>query len=180
MSSPERRKPVARTAAILAAGLAIAAVAGCTVRPLYQAQPGAGLSAPSAIGSQIVVEPVTLRYAQEVRNHLIFLLHGGGKAAADAPYKVSLAVTRRDTTAADSDATNGIMILRVYYTLRDAATNTIVRSGRHSFAAAYDRPRQEFAVARARIDAEDRAARELATILNVVLVQAVEKARAAK
>jgi LPS-assembly lipoprotein len=47
----------------------------CTVRPLYGEASGS-IGAGGGLGS-IAVNPVTSRYAQEVRNHLIFGLNGG-------------------------------------------------------------------------------------------------------
>lgn len=182
MSSPERTKPIRRGTALLLAGLALALAAGCTVRPLYQAEPTTDSSlAPSRAGAQIAVAPVTTRYGQEVRNHLIFLLYGGGKSAEAPRYRLDMTVTRSDTAAAviqaaqEGEPTAGIITLLALYKLTDNDTGSVVASGRRSFAASYDRPRQEFALIRARINAEDRAARELAEVLNLVLIQDVQK-----
>ncbi len=56
------------------------------------------------------------------------------------------------------------------YTLTDSK-GTVVANGNRQFAASYDVPRQEFAALRARIDAENRAARELAELLRLALAQ---------
>ena len=76
------------------------ALSGCQVRPLYATGPAAaGAFAPS---QSISVNEVTSRYAQEVRNHLIFLMNGGAREPAGAAYKLELGVTKRVTTVAGS------------------------------------------------------------------------------
>ena len=72
---PERTAPA--RLALLIGGLALG-VAGCTVRPLYStAAISPGGETTGATLSSISVNPVATRYAQEVRNELIFALQGG-------------------------------------------------------------------------------------------------------
>lgn len=173
----------------LGRGLAAAAVAalvlvsGCTVRPLLAtdtvARPGDPAS-PSirAELSSVAVAPVETRYAQQVRNHLIFLLTGGAAEAAKPRYVLKLKVTRSRTSAAtiqradEEQPTARITTLRADYALSDSS-GKVVAKGKREISAPYDVPRQEYAVYRAEIDAENRAARELAEILRLAVAQAV-------
>ncbi len=133
MSSPDKSGPGAarflRLAALsgLAAGLVLAS--GCTVRPLYSnapLSPGSHTSAQAELAS-IAVKPVTTRYAQQVRNHLIFALNGGAEQTTAPVYSLTLGVTERVESAAvvqvatDQDQpTAGSVILTANYTLTDA------------------------------------------------------------
>ena len=148
------------------------ALAGCQVRPLY----GAGPSGAAALSQPIAVNEVTSRYAQEVRNHLIFLLNGGAGEPAEAAYKLELGVTKRVTTVAsitpatgESRGTAGAVVLASNYTISDAVTGSQVASGSREITASFDRPAQQFAQLRAERDAEDRAARELAEALKLAI-----------
>ena len=51
----------------------------------------------------------------------------------------------------------------------------VVASGRRQITSSYDVPRQEFAAYRARLDAENRAAREVAELLNLAIAQELSK-----
>jgi len=188
MSSPEKSGPGAarflRLAALsgLAAGIVLAS--GCTVRPLYSnapLSPGSHTSAQAELAS-IAVKPVTTRYAQQVRNHLIFALNGGAEQTTAPVYSLALGVTERVESAAvvqvatDQDQpTAGSVILTANYTLTDAKTGNEVARGNRSISAAFDRPPQEFATARAQIDAENRAARELAELLRLSIAENLAK-----
>ena len=99
MSSPERNffsawarlRPAA--ASLLVAGLLGASA--CTVQPLYSDNPVANGAVTGSIASDlstISVKPVTTRVGQEVRNQLIFLLHGGQAEPAKPRYTLVLAV----------------------------------------------------------------------------------------
>lgn len=180
MSSSDRAgaRPAASMAAILAACLALA---GCTARPLY-ADPamaaGAEAGAPARLSS-IGVKPVTTREGQQVRSHLIFLLNGGAEQPAAPRYQVTLVVTAADTAvaavqadaSADIIASAGGLTLTASYLVGDTVTGEQVASGNRSVNASYDRPGQQFADTRARRDAENRAARELAEFVRLSLLQ---------
>jgi LPS-assembly lipoprotein len=153
---------------------ALLGLTGCQVRPLYATGPsGAGAS---VLSRSISVNEVTSRYAQEVRNQLIFLLNGGAGEPAEAIYKVELGVTKRVTTVAvvtprtgESRATAGAVVLGSNYVITDAATGSKVAAGTREISASFDNPRQQFAQLRAERDAEDRAARELAEALKLAI-----------
>jgi LPS-assembly lipoprotein len=174
------------TAAKLAlAGLLLAGAsgAGCTVRPLYAESGAAALSDPQAGAalSTVSVAPVTTRDAQEVRNHLIFLLGGGKGQPATPRYTATLFVSTLSEASAniqistDEEPTAATITMTAVYSLIDTATGQAVRQGRQQILSSYDVPRQEFAVLRAQRDAENRAARELAELLRLAIAQDLVK-----
>ncbi|MET3793301.1 hypothetical protein [Aquamicrobium terrae] len=190
MSLPDTAKPTMKDNAGLgrllagAVLLSAALLSACTVRPLYS-------SAPLAVGGQTVaveelasisVKPVRTRYAQQVRNNLIFgLTHGKGEPATPV-YSLDLGVTELVQSAASIQVTKdqdepsaGIVQLTADYRLTEVATGKVVGSGRRSISSSFDRPKQEFATYRAQIDAENRAARELAEVLRLALAQDLAK-----
>lgn len=150
------------------------ALSGCQVRPLYATGPSAVGGA--ALSQSISVKEVNSRYAQEVRNHLIFLLNGGSGEPASASYKLELGVTKRVATVAaitpatgESRGTAGAVVMASNYSISDAVTGTQVAKGSRQVTASFDAPSQQFARLRAERDAEDRAARELAEALKLAI-----------
>ena len=88
----------------------LALSSACTVRPLYSNAP---LSAGSTVGARaemasIAVKPVKSRYAQQVRNHLIYGLTGGGGEPANPAYSLDLAVSETVESSAVVQVTREI------------------------------------------------------------------------
>lgn len=164
-----------RASALAGALLALSLAAGCSVRPLLATQPG-GQDTVADLSS-VAVEPVDTRYAQEVRNQLIFLFRGGEAQPAAPRYTLALSVARTVTSAvqiqrgSENEPTAGTVTLAGSYRLTDAATGEAVAQGAREVSASFDRSRQEFAVLRAQRDAEDRAARELAELIRLAVAQ---------
>ncbi|SFO44357.1 LPS-assembly lipoprotein [Mesorhizobium sp. NFR06] len=162
---------------------ALALVSACTVRPLYSSQalaPGSQLSASAELAS-ISIKPVNTRYAQQVRNNLIFAFGQGSGEPASPAYTLDLGVTELVESAAivqvqteEDEPTAGTVTLTANYVLRDA-TGTVIAVGKRSIPSSFDRPRQEYAAYRAQIDAENRAARELADLLRLSIAQDLVK-----
>ncbi|WP_378947138.1 LPS assembly lipoprotein LptE [Mesorhizobium sp. ANAO-SY3R2] len=186
MSLPEARKSSAsrRVAAGLALFTSLVLASACTVRPLYSDGPvSAGVETGTATQlASINIKPVNTRYAQEVRNHLIFIFNGGAGQPAAAPYSMDLAVVERNeqllyarVTTRDDEPTAGTMTLTATYVVTDIKTGKEIAKGKRSVSSAYDRPRQEFARWRAERDAENRAARELAEMLQLAIAQDMSK-----
>jgi LPS-assembly lipoprotein len=187
MSLPENSRtsaPAVRRVS-LAAGIALAALASaCTVRPLYSNAP---LSAGSTVSAQaelasIAIKPVNTRYAQQVRNNLIFAFTGGGARTATPAYSLDLRVSESLESAANvqvatdvDQPTAGTVRLTSNYLLTDIKTGAVVARGNRTMSASYDKPQQEFASYRAQLDAENRAARELAALLNLAIAQDLAK-----
>ncbi|KXF76317.1 hypothetical protein ATN84_15660 [Paramesorhizobium deserti] len=169
---------------------ALIAIAGCTVQPLYS-----GGNGTSSIGgtvtpgmreklASIAIDPADTRYAQEVRNKLIFLLSGGAGEPAAPAYRLSLGVASAtsaavrinvgDTTDRTGRPSAGTVRVTSRYVLRDAAGKPVAK-GTRVVSASFDRPRQEFANLRAERDAQDRAAQELAEQIMLAVAQDLSK-----
>jgi LPS-assembly lipoprotein len=188
MSLHENSKPAvtARLRPVLLAGVLVCAAlaSACTVRPLYSNAP---LSPESTVGAtaemaSIAVKPVKTRYAQQVRNNLIFGLTRGGGEPATPAYSLDLDVSELVQSAAtiqvttdQDEPTAGTVTLTAAYKLVEAGTGKVVGAGKRSISSSFDRPAQEFASYRAQIDAENRAARELAELLRLAIGQDLAK-----
>ncbi|MBZ9675485.1 LPS assembly lipoprotein LptE [Mesorhizobium sp. ES1-1] len=184
MSLPDPNKIDARHVLrrIAVAGMigALALASACTVRPLYSnapLSPGARTSANAELAS-IAIKPVKSRYAQQVRNNLIFGFGRGAGEPASPVYSLDLGVTESVESAVlvqvgtdEDEPTAGTVTLTAAYRLADAKTGVVISSGKRSVTSSFDRPRQEFASYRAQIDAENRAARELAEALQLSIAQ---------
>ena len=137
--------------------------ASCVYRPLYGGTDGDALS-------QIWVEDVETRTAQQLRNHLIFLLQGG-RDNRETKYLARLRVvdSYREFAAIKNirDDSAGSVTVSVSYDLIDTENNTRVAGGNRIAIASYDRTLQSFANERARRDAENRAAKEAAEKLKL-------------
>ncbi len=142
------------------------ALGSCTVRPLYS-DGGGNLAATGGVSKQklaaVSVSAPHNRVEQQVRNELIFLLRGGAAEPQNPSYTMDVRVTSSDV--ATEVSTQSTRLLNATYILRDAGSGAEIGRGRRSIASAYDIGGQEFALLRAKRDAEDRAARELAQIL---------------
>jgi LPS-assembly lipoprotein len=183
MSSSDRSlAKLARRAAALFLVLGLPLASACTVQPLYSTPySGKPQGAVTADLSSIAIKPVEQRYAQQVRNHLIFLFNRGAGQPASPAYTLTLVVTALHQSAAvvqvgdDNEPTAGTVTMTAHYTLAGTTDAEVIASGRRSIASQYDVPRQEFAAYRARLNAEDRAARELAELLNLSIAQDLSK-----
>jgi len=191
MSLPDKAKQTMNSSGVRAGRLVTGAVllsvalaSACTVRPLYSNQPltVGGQTVTTEELASISVKPVRTRYAQQVRNNLIFgLTHGKGEPASPV-YSLDLGVTESIQSAASIQVTTdqdepsaGIVTLTADYRLTEVSTGKLVGAGKRSISSSFDRPKQEFATYRAELDAENRAARELAEILRLALAQDLAK-----
>lgn len=173
-----------RRLAGFAAIVMLSAVTACTVTPLYQSQTAqTGFAAQTADKLALIsIEEVNTRQAQQVRNHLIFLLGGGAGQPANPDYVLTLSVASGETGVAtvqlptenDGRPSAGALVVSGSYTLKDVRSQKVIGTGSRSVTAAFDRPRQEYAVYRARRDAEDRAAREVAEFLRLSIAQKLQ------
>ncbi|MER9934763.1 LPS assembly lipoprotein LptE [Mesorhizobium sp. M0088] len=183
MSLPDREKTELNhlLRRIALAGLigSLALVSACTVRPLYSSAPLSGSQASASAELALIgIKPVNTRYGQHVRNNLIFGFGRGAGEPASPVYSLNLGVTEAVESAAlvqvgtdEDEPTAGSVTLTGSYTLADAKTGVVIASGKRSITSSFDRPRQEFAAYRAQIDAENRAARELAEALQLSIAQ---------
>lgn len=171
---------------------ALLACAGCTVQPLYGttvASTNGARPMAAVLASVQVNEPQAIQesaiVAQELRNHLIFLLGRGGGQPANPRYTLDLIVTAVDASAAsvqraiDRDdigqPTASVTTVRATYTLKDSETEEVISTGTRLATASYDLSLQEFAALRASRDAQNRAAREVAEQLQAAIAQAIAR-----
>jgi LPS-assembly lipoprotein len=152
-------------------GILLAAVivlAGCVYRPLYGSVAADGGA--DDVLSQIWVEEVDTRTAQQLRNHLIFLLQGG-RDNHNARYLAKLRVvdSSREFAAVKNLRydTAGSVTINVSYDLIDTSGNVRVAGGSRVATASFDRTGQSFANSRALRDAQNRAAKEAAEKLRL-------------
>jgi LPS-assembly lipoprotein len=179
MSLPDR----CRAALLLVLTAGALSIGGCTVRPLYSdASIETGAIAGAATGArQIYIEEVRTRYGQDLRNNLIFLLNGGAGQPDEPRYRMALnaSVTVTDQAVVsvvnENRPTVGLLQMTADYVLTDAGTGEVVTKGARSVTSSFDHSAQEFANMRARRDAEDRAARELAEMLRLDVAQRLAK-----
>ena len=182
MSLPDQEKTelsrLLRRVALAGLVGSLALVSACTVRPLYSSAPLTTGSSANAELASIAIKPVKTRYAQQVRNNLIFGFGRGAGEPASPLYSLDLSVSEAVESSAlvqvgtdEDEPTAGSVTLTASYTLTDAKTGVVITVGKRAITSSFDRPRQEFASYRAQIDAENRAARELAEALQLSIAQ---------
>ncbi|MBL4726876.1 MAG: hypothetical protein JKY83_09450 [Rhizobiaceae bacterium] len=146
---------------------ALFVLSACQFQPLYGTN-----STSNAQLNNIAVGEVDTRTAQQVRNHLLFLLNGGN-APIEPAYRADLRISTSNKTLANvqnvQDRTTGSIEVSVSYDLINLTTLKSVAKGSRRAKAAYDRTRQSFANTRAERDAENRAAKEAAEAVRFAL-----------
>ncbi|MDK9696571.1 MAG: LPS assembly lipoprotein LptE [Siculibacillus sp.] len=160
MSSPDRAAPLRRLLFGLALGLAAAGLTACAdvPRPLY------GKAAGTATAMRTIdVAAVPGRVGQQVRNELVFRLHGGAGDVEGKPvHRLELTVTSIDNAVGVERYRNlpaaYVERITATYALIDIASGATVTSGTSFAQAAYDYSPQRYADVRAKRDAENRVA----------------------
>lgn len=144
---------------------------GCTVRPLHSS---AGLN--TGLTKSVSIQSVDTRVEQQVRNRLLFLLNGGERQPAAPDYIVRLDISSStagilttQNTRDDSDNSAARVTLSGYMELLDSDGKTIDAYQRTAIAL-FDFSTQQFANSRAKIDAQNRAADELAETFRAILL----------
>jgi LPS-assembly lipoprotein len=164
-----------RSAVLMLSLFVTASLSACTFQPLYA--PSANLDGNisddlSTKFAQINVGEVKTRVAQQVRNHLIFLL-SNDSSSADPRYDVRLLVTsferRLASNAVVSDTTAGSVTVTVSYALIDNELKQRIAGGNRSASAYFDRTSQNFSNQRAVRDAQNRAGKEVAETIRLAL-----------
>ena len=148
---------------------ALLILTSCQFQPLYTSPSGTTPASNLAL-SNISVSDVSTREAQQVRNHLIFLLSGGSspiEPSHDIRLRVSsstqtIAGTRASVSSSQLGNTAGTVAITVSYDLYELSQNKIVTSGSRTASAAFDKTSQSFSSERAERDAVNRAAKAAA------------------
>ena len=158
---------VGRLIAPVVFGLSLFALSACTVEPLANARSDSNL-ATGTIGdklyAQVGVDPVDTRVNQQVRNALLFSMHGGTPPVAPNVFVNLAGFSSNQTLAVRGSSlapTAAQLVYRGTWRLRRASGEQIA-FGQVVSIAQYDRTSQSFANARAVRDAENRAARDAA------------------
>lgn len=154
----------------------LAAILGaCTVNPVYGPAPGGG--GVQATLARVEIEPVDDRVGQVVRNQLQFQL-SGGREGGEALYRMKLTVTSRQVglglTTVEEAPTYSINVSATYEVTRVATGEMVLRSTGHA-TASYNTVNQAFANARAKLDAENRAATAVANDIALRVAGAVSR-----
>jgi LPS-assembly lipoprotein len=148
--------------AVLCAGLAAFALSGCGFQPLYGGTTVGGAKLKEVMKSVDVV-PIPGRVGQRLRNELIFTSTGGG---APLPSRYRLEITIKESVTDQlvqitGDATGQVFQLEGTFQLYDIASGRVLFQGQSVARAPYNRFQEIFANVRARVDAENRAARTM-------------------
>jgi LPS-assembly lipoprotein len=164
-------KPLLAALALLAFGLA-----GCGLQPLYGST--ASGSRLAAVMSGVEVTPVPGRVGQRVRNELIFENTGGGGAAPQSTYKLDIVIKENITNELvqiTGDAKSQVYELDATFKLI-ARDGRVVLEGKATSRAAYERFQTIFSNVRARVDAENRAARTVAESIKIRIASYLSQA----
>ena len=155
-------RPLLAALALLALGLA-----GCGLQPLYGST--ASGSRLAAVMSGVEVAPVPGRVGQRVRNELIFENTGGGGAAPKTNYTLDIVIKENVTNELvkiSGDAKAQVYELDATFKLI-GKDGRVLLEGKATSRAAYERYETIFSNVRARVDAENRAARTVAESIKV-------------
>lgn len=146
--------------------------AGCAFRPLYGTT-ASGVRLQDALKT-VKIAPIPGRVGQRVRNELIFKTAQGGQLL-QSEYRLEVAVRESETSILveiSGDSEGQIYLIDADFKLVSVKNNKVVFKGNTHTRAAYDKSFERaddgkqvnslFSNTRARIDAENRAARTLA------------------
>jgi LPS-assembly lipoprotein len=165
----DRAPKLAIVAAVLATGLG-----GCVFRPLYADPQVVAAVSPEAgaIGrnlADIVIAPVADRSGVVLRNELIFVLTGTGRATETGRYRLDATISRSAGPAIVEPVSGrpqaASVLVTIAYSLVDTQSGSVVFTGRVGSRANYDSTTQLFANTRAAREAEDRALKEAAVMI---------------
>ncbi len=148
---------------VAAFGLIAVLLAAC-FKPMLAEQPGTGGVTSSL--ADIYIEALPDRIGQRVRNHLIGYFSGASQNSA-ARYRLSISLSKSVTSGLVRPNKNSLaetVELTARFTLIEVASEKVVHGGESFARATYDKDRVGalFANERALLDAENRAADELA------------------
>jgi LPS-assembly lipoprotein len=153
-----------RRAKLSAGLLLLLTTSACTFRPLYSQSDDVNGNLSTQL-SQVSVNEVDTRVAQQVRNHLIFILNASNQPL-EYRYQANLQIAsierRTSSQKSLSDTTAGFVTVIASYTLMDSKGNKRIASGSRKATAYFDRNSQILANQRAVRDAENRAGKEVA------------------
>ena len=168
LSDNHNKTKILTLALFMGLGLGLSA---CQVRPLYSSNTTTGQTLATELSS-VEIAPADNRIEQEIRNNLIFAFTGGGTPEAPA-YKL---VLDTKTTSDDLTIESGTGLAKTTrvsmtatYTLIKLSDKSLATKGSSYFTAEFARSTQRFANDRAKLDAENRAAEQIANDIQLRL-----------
>jgi len=167
--TPQRSAVAPVTVVLLAVGLLVAGCSGGGFRPMYAAT-GDG----HALGEKLAaVEFASIpgRIGQRIRNELVFESTGGGVRQTSA-YRLEVAITESLTSTlvqVSGESKSQIYNLEAKFRLISLKDKKVALEGASHARAAFERFPSIFSNVRAREDAENRAAKTIATDLKTRL-----------
>ncbi|MDZ4791992.1 MAG: hypothetical protein SGJ17_12420 [Hyphomicrobiales bacterium] len=151
--------------------LLAAASAGCGFQPLHG--PTASGGSLSDAMKSVDVALVPGRVGQKIRNELLFAAQGGnGDGGVKQKYKLEITVKeelRNTLVGLDGDAQGQIVEVNADFKLINLTDNKTVFTGKAAGRAAYDKVDSVFSDVRAKLDAENRAARTISETIKIRL-----------
>ena len=158
------RKVFVRGAALAVLGVGLAS---CGFQPVYQG--GAAASVGADLRAVEISDPAT-RLEQAVRNELVFLFTGGD-APAPARYRMQLGVSSGVSNLVIEQATGrptaSSLDLTAVVAVTEIATGAEVLTETFRASASFEQSTQRFANERAKLDAGQRAARDVAERIRI-------------
>jgi LPS-assembly lipoprotein len=170
-----RNRSVATIAAIALAGLV--AQLGVACRPMYGST-SLGAESTEELAA-VSISPIPGRVGQRIRNDLIFHFTGGG---APLQPRYHLEVSYRESTLGvlikrTNDASGEVYSIDADFTLKTIDGSAELMKGRSHARAALDKNESTFANTRAEFDAQNRAARDIATDISVKVAAFISSQR---
>lgn len=167
-------KRLSRRAFFSVLGICGLALSGCQVSPLYGDRAGLdGSSATANVLASISVDPPSDRVTQLVRNELLFGLDSGTQ---NVQYRLALRATQSENVlgvGGTGAATARSVRVTANYQLFRLGDDEVLAANTVFATASYDSVEQRFANERAAIDAQARAAREVAATIQAQLASAI-------
>jgi LPS-assembly lipoprotein len=163
-ADPGRRGFLRAAVGLALTAPALAACEGGGFRPMYASTTFGGNDLNAKMAS-VDIEKVPSRVGQRIRNELVYQSTGGGEAAQPL-YKLEMAMRENLTSTlvrTDGDAASQIYSLDVAFRLTDIKTKKLLLEGVSYGRAGFERFTSIFSNVRAREDAENRAAKIVAT-----------------
>ncbi|MEL6225659.1 MAG: hypothetical protein AAFY53_09755 [Pseudomonadota bacterium] len=146
---------------------------GCTAgfAPMYAARDAGGAGLSEKLKS-VSLATIPGRVGQQIRNELIFATRGGSEESVAQAYRLEISIReRKGTSLVDrtGDSIGQTYLLDANFRLINTADGTIALRGQSSARAAIQKFTTIYSNVRALRDAQDRAARTVATDLKVRL-----------
>lgn len=165
------RQVPARRRAMLFAALAMAALSGGCLRPLYAENTTStiGGSVKNAL-KEVEVPEIKGLVGHYLRNELVFELDGGGEPDRAKRLrfetKISEAIEVVTVDYSSGRADSAILVATADWKVTRIGSGEVVSSGSNIVRAPYERSQQRFATVRAARDAQIRAAKNLAMLIH--------------